>query len=98
MEVQTLTYGVFHFLKDKRQIIVQLKNTCDRDRVWTNRSFLKGSSFYVSEDLPASLQKKHNQPLIVAKEAKPKNLSIRTKCFSNQINPRLTIKHTHATT
>ena len=39
-------------------------------RVWTNRSFLKGSSFYVSEDLPASLQKEHNQLFIISKEAK----------------------------
>ena len=65
MEVQNMTYDVCHFLRDKKQIIIKFKTTGERDSVWTQRSKLKGSSFFVGLDLPTSMQRQHSQLFMI---------------------------------
>ena len=55
MNIKNMQYDVCH-LEDKRQIIVRFNTTSDPDRVWTQRSRLKGSYFFVGQDLSASIK------------------------------------------
>ena len=64
-----MQYDVCHFLKDKSQVIVKFITTSDRNSVWTQRSRLKGSDFFVGQDLPASIQKQQDQFYTILKEA-----------------------------
>lgn len=70
MNTPNMEYETTHFLRDKKQVIIKFKSVTDRDIVWSNRSELKNSLYFVSEDLPAVMQHQHNKLLIIAKEAR----------------------------
>lgn len=74
-----------HYLRSEKQIIVRFKTLSDRDIVWSKRSNLKQSGFYVCEDLPSKLQKQRNILYSICKSARSfdefKDVSLQTNAL-----------------
>ena len=70
LNTPNMEYETSHFLKDKKQVINKFKGVTDRDIVWSKRSQLKNSLYFISENLPAIIQYQHNTLLIIAKKAR----------------------------